>query len=263
MDSFFGIGPLEFVFILIFALIFLGPERLPTVVRQIAQFITQVRELSSQITEQLNQEFGDLKELDPRWQLEQLAKETEKDKKPAKKTGGSSSAKTAPRKTTSSSSSSTGASKPAASSANAAQKRAAQKTTPPKTTPQEADAQVEKEEASPLGVNGKPQAAKQEPEAQAEGPSQPGPDDQVSPASQYFLDQQAAADNASTPPVAPEPEEASVEASENSIAPPHLQASVADPEDAGTSNNRDGQAAHDAPVAEREPKRSGGEEDQT
>jgi sec-independent protein translocase protein TatB len=66
MDSFFGIGVFELVFIFIFALIFLGPERLPQVMRQVLGFIRQVRSLSSDISKQINTEFGDLGELDPR-----------------------------------------------------------------------------------------------------------------------------------------------------------------------------------------------------
>ncbi len=65
MDSFFGIGPLELVFILIFALIFLGPERLPTVIRQTGRYLAQLRALSQEISEQLNEELGDLEDLNP------------------------------------------------------------------------------------------------------------------------------------------------------------------------------------------------------
>jgi sec-independent protein translocase protein TatB len=75
MESFFGIGVFELVFIFIFALIFLGPERLPQVMRQVLGFIRQVRELSSDITKQINDEFGDLGELDPRRQVKQMMDE--------------------------------------------------------------------------------------------------------------------------------------------------------------------------------------------
>ncbi len=73
MDSFFGIGPMELVFILIFALIFLGPERLPQVLREVVVFLRKVRALSDEITSQINQELGDLQELrdlDPRRPLQ-------------------------------------------------------------------------------------------------------------------------------------------------------------------------------------------------
>jgi Tat protein translocase TatB subunit len=86
MDSFFGIGPLELIFILIFALIFLGPERLPGAVRQIASFIRQIQKLSSTLTQQMGEEFGDIRELDPRYQLQQMMDEPdEKEKEAAKK----------------------------------------------------------------------------------------------------------------------------------------------------------------------------------
>jgi sec-independent protein translocase protein TatB len=75
MESFFGIGVFELVFIFIFALIFLGPERLPEVMRQVLSFIRQVRALSSDITKQINDEFGDLGELDPRRQVKQIMDE--------------------------------------------------------------------------------------------------------------------------------------------------------------------------------------------
>ncbi|MBX2997067.1 MAG: Sec-independent protein translocase protein TatB [Caldilineaceae bacterium] len=75
MESFFGIGVFELVFIFIFALIFLGPERLPQVMRQVLGFIRQIRELSSDISKQINDEFGDLGELDPRRQVKQIMDE--------------------------------------------------------------------------------------------------------------------------------------------------------------------------------------------
>jgi sec-independent protein translocase protein TatB len=75
MESFFGIGVFELVFIFIFALIFLGPERLPQVMRQVLGFIRQVRELSSDLSKQINDEFGDLGELDPRRQVKQIMDE--------------------------------------------------------------------------------------------------------------------------------------------------------------------------------------------
>jgi Tat protein translocase TatB subunit len=86
MDSFFGIGVFELVFILIFALIFLGPERLPEVMRQVIGAIRQIRSLTSDITKQFNDEFGDLAELDPRRQIQQALKEDPAPKTPAKKT---------------------------------------------------------------------------------------------------------------------------------------------------------------------------------
>lgn len=86
MDSFFGIGPMELIFILIFALIFLGPERLPGAVRQIANIIRQIRDLSGTLSSQLGEEFGDIRELDPRYQIQKVLDEpNEKEIEKAKK----------------------------------------------------------------------------------------------------------------------------------------------------------------------------------
>ena len=85
MDSFFGIGVFELVFIIIFALIFLGPERLPGVLRQIIGVIRQVRDLTADVTRQFNDEFGDMADLDPRRQITKVLNETKSDIKEATK----------------------------------------------------------------------------------------------------------------------------------------------------------------------------------
>jgi sec-independent protein translocase protein TatB len=111
MDSFFGIGFLELVFIIIFALIFLGPERLPQVLRDVINAIRKVRSMTSEITDQLNQEFGDLADLDPRRQIQKALSDDTKpqkiEKKPATTVAktNSSSVKTTPAKTTTTTSS--------------------------------------------------------------------------------------------------------------------------------------------------------------
>jgi Tat protein translocase TatB subunit len=56
MDSFFGIGILELVFILIFALIFLGPERLPGTIRQSLQYYNQFRQIVAELSRNLSGE---------------------------------------------------------------------------------------------------------------------------------------------------------------------------------------------------------------
>ncbi len=92
MDSFFGIGPLELIFILIFALIFLGPERFPKAVRQMARYLGQLRQISEEVTRQINEELGDLDELkdlrdlNPQKQINQILNPQPKKKSPAKKT---------------------------------------------------------------------------------------------------------------------------------------------------------------------------------
>ena len=72
MNSIFGIGVLEFIFILIFALIFLGPERLPKVTRDVLSFIRRLQKLSGDLTRQVNEEIGDLRELDPSYHMKEL-----------------------------------------------------------------------------------------------------------------------------------------------------------------------------------------------
>ena len=84
MNSIFGIGVLEFIFILIFALIFLGPERLPKVTREILGFIRRLQKLSGELTRQVSEEIGDLRELDPSYHMQQLMDEEEEDEKSAK-----------------------------------------------------------------------------------------------------------------------------------------------------------------------------------
>ena len=79
MNSIFGIGVLEFIFILIFALIFLGPERLPKVTRDVLHFIRRLQKLSGDLTRQVNEEIGDLRELDPSFHLKQLMDEDEEE----------------------------------------------------------------------------------------------------------------------------------------------------------------------------------------
>lgn len=66
MDGFFGIGIQELVLIAIVALIVLGPERLPATFREIAKFIRQVRNMTSEFTTQFGDDFKALEDLDPR-----------------------------------------------------------------------------------------------------------------------------------------------------------------------------------------------------
>ena len=66
MDGFFGIGIGELVMIAIVALIVLGPERLPSALREVAKFVRSVRNLSSEFTSQFGDEFKALEDLNPR-----------------------------------------------------------------------------------------------------------------------------------------------------------------------------------------------------
>lgn len=79
MDSFglFGVGVPELFLIAILALIFLGPERLPETLRQVAGFIRQLRSLASELTSQFGDELDILDEMNPRKILEEATRPIE------------------------------------------------------------------------------------------------------------------------------------------------------------------------------------------
>ena len=87
MNSIFGIGVLEFIFILIFALIFLGPERLPKVTKDVLFFIRRLQRLSGDLTRQVNEEIGDLRELDPSYHMKQLMDDEDEEEEEEKSIG--------------------------------------------------------------------------------------------------------------------------------------------------------------------------------
>lgn len=91
MDSFFGIGLMELVVIAVIALIVLGPERLPGAMRSVANFMRQLRELSSEFTSQFSEEIKMIEELDPRRMINEVLDPS----KPAN-TSNQSAAKPAP-----------------------------------------------------------------------------------------------------------------------------------------------------------------------
>ncbi len=66
MDGFFGIGILELFVIAILALIVLGPERLPGVMREGAKYIRALRKMTNDFTSQFSDELKALDELNPR-----------------------------------------------------------------------------------------------------------------------------------------------------------------------------------------------------
>jgi sec-independent protein translocase protein TatB len=66
MDGFFGIGILELFLIAILALIVLGPERLPGVMREGARYIRMLRKMTNEFTSQFSDELQALDELNPR-----------------------------------------------------------------------------------------------------------------------------------------------------------------------------------------------------
>jgi sec-independent protein translocase protein TatB len=75
MESFFGIGLSELIFITIIALIILGPERLPGAIRQVAKVFHQVRALSDELSAQFSEEIKVLEELNPKNLLNEIVKD--------------------------------------------------------------------------------------------------------------------------------------------------------------------------------------------
>lgn len=66
MDSFFGIGLFELVMIAVIALLVLGPERLPGAMREVAKYMRQLRNISSEFQSQFSEELKVLDEINPR-----------------------------------------------------------------------------------------------------------------------------------------------------------------------------------------------------
>ena len=105
MNSFFGIGILELMLIIVLAIIVLGPERMPGVIRQIAKFIRQMRAIGSELTSQFSEELEMLDELNPRKILDEATAPVKEDidaiqemtgkKKPSTKATEKTAAKTA------------------------------------------------------------------------------------------------------------------------------------------------------------------------
>jgi sec-independent protein translocase protein TatB len=62
--SFFGLGIFEIIIIGVLALIFIGPEKLPGVIRDLMGFYRQIRSLGTEWREQVEREIGaDLRSL--------------------------------------------------------------------------------------------------------------------------------------------------------------------------------------------------------
>ena len=65
--DFFGIGPLEVLFILLIALIAFGPGKMPEIARGIARAVRSLRKATMDLTTEVSREFKDL-------EVEELAK---------------------------------------------------------------------------------------------------------------------------------------------------------------------------------------------
>ncbi len=55
--EFMGIGPLELLLILVIALIVFGPNRLPEIAAQLGKFVRNVKQVSFELTRELNKEL--------------------------------------------------------------------------------------------------------------------------------------------------------------------------------------------------------------
>ncbi len=58
--EFLGIGPLEIALIALIAFIILGPDRIPSVMRQLGTWVRQLRELANNITRDYNTDIQQL-----------------------------------------------------------------------------------------------------------------------------------------------------------------------------------------------------------
>ncbi len=58
--DFLGIGPLEIILIALIAFIVLGPDRIPSVMRQLGVWVRQLREMANNITRDYNSDIQQL-----------------------------------------------------------------------------------------------------------------------------------------------------------------------------------------------------------
>lgn len=76
--NFFGIGPMELVFILILALIIFGPGRLPEIGRAVGKSIRDFRAMSNEVSSQLRLDLDLNEVVSPTQQTSAQGKEAEK-----------------------------------------------------------------------------------------------------------------------------------------------------------------------------------------
>ena len=72
MDGFFGIGFLELALVAIIALIVLGPERMPGIMREGARYLRELRKLGREFSAQFSDELKALDEINPRRILNEM-----------------------------------------------------------------------------------------------------------------------------------------------------------------------------------------------
>lgn len=92
----FGIGPVELLIIVVIALVFVGPERLPELLYQLGQGINKAKKLVLDLRDQAKNELGDdyesfedmtrqIRELNPRRQIQELSRSLLEDLSPVTK----------------------------------------------------------------------------------------------------------------------------------------------------------------------------------
>lgn len=72
MDSFFGIGPLELILVVVLALILLGPDRLPGAMRDGAKYMRQFQLWFGQIQSQYSEELKMLDDINPKRMINEM-----------------------------------------------------------------------------------------------------------------------------------------------------------------------------------------------
>ncbi len=92
----FGIGPFELLIIVVIALVFVGPERLPEMMYQIGHGINKIKRMVLDLRDQARTELGDdydsfeqmtrqIRDLDPRRQIQDLGRSLLDDSAPVQK----------------------------------------------------------------------------------------------------------------------------------------------------------------------------------
>lgn len=73
----FGIGPLELVIIAMVALIFIGPQKLPEVMKQIGQFLVHMKGYGSTLRSEIDEVVHDVESEIKKEELKKLIKPDE------------------------------------------------------------------------------------------------------------------------------------------------------------------------------------------
>src|SRR5205085_11597319 len=61
--NFFGMGPLELLVVLVLALVFLGPEKLPEMAAQLGKVVRDLRRISNELSAEFNQSMAEIQSI--------------------------------------------------------------------------------------------------------------------------------------------------------------------------------------------------------